>query len=375
MTLRIKNSFISNVALASATAAAIWASNASALELPDINLPELNGNYYGGVGYGSSSIEPRVNASGYTVTDSADSGIQLFLGRDITKRLSVEGYYSNMGTAELDNGTVSGGIDYSTFGASGLLYLIGAGGADALAARRGFNVYGRLGFGKLNNEGSGIPFNRVNDWHYSAGLGAEYSMANGFGIRAEFNNFDSDARMVTLNIVKRFSYRGSNAIPLLSNSDLAPDGTEKLTVRTDRDGDGVRNTDDLCADTAEGTPVDASGCAFTGVLEGVTFATGASKLTDESIAILDKVVAGLKKNPEIEVSVEAHTDSSGSAKANMALSRKRAGSVANYLVNVGRIDISRLTAIGFGESRPRQSNKTEAGREANRRVEIKTQEQ
>ncbi len=388
MTLRIRKSFSSNLALACTVAitATCWAPDASALDF------DVNGNYYGGVGFGSSGIEPVVNESGYSVTDSSDSGIQLFLGRDISRRMSVEGYFSDMGAAELSNDVNNGRINYSTIGASGLLYLIGAGGADALASRRGFNIYARVGFGRLSNEGSGIPFNRVNDWHVSSGLGAEYNLKNGFGVRAEFHNFDSDARVVTLNLVKRFSFRGSKEIPLMEALDEKPEPTftiadgsadselvdaedkpaEQPTVaRKDSDDDGVDDKDDLCNSTAAGVRVDVSGCAFTGVLEGVNFTTASADLTQDGTRALDKVIIELKKNAEVKISVQAHTDNRGAAAGNMDLSRKRAETVVRYLVDVGGIDLGRMAAIGYGESRPRQSNRTAQGRTANRRVEIK----
>ena len=80
----------------------------------------------------------------------------------------------------------------------------------------------------------------------------------------------------------------------------------------------------------------------------------------------------MKKNPKVNVSIQAHTDNRGSAGRNMSLSHKRAESVVRYLSESGDLDLDRMSAIGFGESRPQQSNHTAKGRLANRRVEIKT---
>lgn len=360
MTLRIRQSFTSKIVLAGAmgVTAFCWAPSAFALELPD--LPALNGKldgrYYGGVGYGASEIEPRVNASGYSVTDSSDGGAQLFLGRDIKPRISLEGYYSNMGAAGLSNGLSDGTIEYSTFGASGLLYLIGTSGAEGLYERRGLNFYARIGFGKLINDGSGLPFNRVNDWHYSSGLGAEYNMRNGFGLRAEFHNYDSDARVVTLNVVKRFTV--GNAKPLLKLSD-------KMKIEVNREKLAEKES------RMVGKAPEASETTMkSGVVEGVNFSSGSANLTEQGSDELDKVITELNKNEDIDITVEAHTDNQGAAAGNMALSRKRAATVVRYLVD-GGIDLERMSAIGYGESRPRKSNKTVAGRRANRRVEIR----
>jgi outer membrane protein OmpA-like peptidoglycan-associated protein len=68
--------------------------------------------------------------------------------------------------------------------------------------------------------------------------------------------------------------------------------------------------------------------------------------------------------------VLGHTDSTGSDAYNQALSERRAESVANFLANSG-VQRARLATKGYGESQPIASNSTEAGRAANRRVEIK----
>ena len=68
--------------------------------------------------------------------------------------------------------------------------------------------------------------------------------------------------------------------------------------------------------------------------------------------------------------MQSHTDNRGKAASNMELSRQRAVTVVRYLSDVGGISLSRMEAVGYGESRPLQSNRTEQGRAANRRVEI-----
>jgi len=105
-------------------------------------------------------------------------------------------------------------------------------------------------------------------------------------------------------------------------------------------------------------------------LEGVHFRTNSAELTPESLAVLDRAVAALKRRADIRVEVAAHTDSRGSAAYNMALSRRRAKSVRDYLVAHG-IAPSRLTSRGYGETRPVADNATASGRAMNRRVELR----
>jgi OOP family OmpA-OmpF porin len=70
------------------------------------------------------------------------------------------------------------------------------------------------------------------------------------------------------------------------------------------------------------------------------------------------------------VVVSGHTDSVGGNQVNQALSQKRAETVASFLEKVGGFDKTRLTAIGYGESRPVATNETAAGRATNRRIEV-----
>jgi len=84
---------------------------------------------------------------------------------------------------------------------------------------------------------------------------------------------------------------------------------------------------------------------------------------------LDQIAATLNKYPESKVVVKGYTDSRGSEDHNLQLSERRAESVRNYLV-AKQVDLSRITAIGFGESLPVASNDTQEGRRQNRRVEI-----
>lgn len=82
-----------------------------------------------------------------------------------------------------------------------------------------------------------------------------------------------------------------------------------------------------------------------------------------------KVAEVLQKAPGMHAVLEGHTDSTGSEQYNQKLSQRRAESVRQYLIEKFNIDGSRIKAVGYGESRPVADNKTEEGKQANRRVE------
>ena len=102
----------------------------------------------------------------------------------------------------------------------------------------------------------------------------------------------------------------------------------------------------------------------------ITFATDQSDLNPGFFGVLDSVSIVLNKYPQTLLDIDGHTDNTGSPEYNQALSERRAVSVAQYLNSRG-VDQRRLLIVGFGEQRPVASNASDAGRAANRRVEIR----
>ena len=93
-------------------------------------------------------------------------------------------------------------------------------------------------------------------------------------------------------------------------------------------------------------------------------------LQSESRQVLEKQAAWLKENGAVKVVIEGHADERGTREYNLALGERRANSVKDYLIQSG-VYPSNLTAIGYGFSRPKYTNRTSDGRQLNRRVEIK----
>lgn len=102
----------------------------------------------------------------------------------------------------------------------------------------------------------------------------------------------------------------------------------------------------------------------------VTFATDSSNIDPMFRSTLDKVASTLTQYEKTYIDVMGHTDSTGTDAYNQALSERRANSVAGYLESRG-VQSARIATKGYGESQPKESNATEEGRAANRRVEIR----
>ncbi len=105
-------------------------------------------------------------------------------------------------------------------------------------------------------------------------------------------------------------------------------------------------------------------------LRSVLFKQSLPELRPESSDELDMVVEFLKTNPTVEIELAGHTDNSGNSKLNLKLSRDRVARVKNYLTEKG-IAAKRIKGIGYGGSKPITSNKTEEGKQLNRRVEFR----
>jgi len=101
----------------------------------------------------------------------------------------------------------------------------------------------------------------------------------------------------------------------------------------------------------------------------INFDTNKATIKPESQPIVDQVIQMLKDDPSLKISIEGHTDNTGTAQGNKTLSELRAKAVLDALVK-GGIEQARLVAIGWGQDKPIADNGTEEGRAKNRRVEL-----
>ncbi len=184
--------------------------------------------------------------------------------------------------------------------------------------------------------------------------------------------------------------------------DLEPNTPEGSVVNTkgqrivDMDGDGIVDTEDYCP-TVKGT-LEFKGCptGFTAIEEkkeesseevsnlpaeiatkfknltgDVLFALNSDKVKPAYAKTLVKLAKQLNDNKSIKVTINGHADNVGEEGINNTISENRAINVKNILTSNG-VDASRISTKGFGDKKPKESNDTEKGRNANRRAEIIT---
>jgi len=137
----------------------------------------------------------------------------------------------------------------------------------------------------------------------------------------------------------------------------------------DTDGDGINDEEDRCPDVPG--VIENKGCPKIDFqASDVTFQSGKAILLAGGKKELDVLAELLKKNPTVRVSLEGHTDNTGTDKINDPLSANRAAAAEAYLISKG-IEADRMDTAGFGSKVPVADNKTAAGKKLNRRVEVK----
>ena len=181
-----------------------------------------------------------------------------------------------------------------------------------------------------------------------------------------------------------------NGCPIDSDGDGVPDyldmcpntpeaargHVDEKGCELDSDGDGVPDYKDMCPDVPG--LIDNKGCPaenkeivniFKKAMQGIQFETGKAKIKPSSYGILDQVAKVFIDNPNYSAEVQGHTDNVGKPAANLKLSDDRAKAVREYLIKKG-VEAERLTAKGYGDTMPIESNATAKGRSMNRRVEF-----
>ena len=320
-------------------------------------------------------------------------GYGVAIGKPITKWFNLEGYYFRFDDVGIEEAAALGDpeVTLEGYGLTGLFFPV----PDA------FRMFFLAGYavGDYDVSGSNVQaLNAVDEDadHIDVGLGYMHELNDyGLALRGEYryritdadnprnipgadleDNYDNHVVSLYLQIPL-----GAKPVapPPPPAPEPAPEPEPAPVAPVDTDGDGVPDNADQCPGTPAGTQVDAQGCpvkkAEPIILKGVNFEFNSAKLTSEATNRLDNVVNALSASEQIEVRIEGHTDSIGGASYNLKLSKERAASVRQYLIDRG-IAADRLTSEGYGESQPIAANNkpngadNPSGRAKNRRVEL-----
>jgi OmpA-OmpF porin, OOP family len=242
---------------------------------------------------------------------------------------------------------------------------------------------------------SSRPSKPVNDPSWDVGAGVKYFFNNNFFVRGEgrlYKVSDAGLRDYALNLALGYAFGGTAAAPAASKGPVDTDGdgvfddadacantpagtkVDSRGCELDTDRDGVVDSKDKCPETPTSLAVDAAGCP---ILEAqqmrqellINFDTNRAEVKAEYDDEIEDFAEFLRQYTNTNAVIEGHTDSDGSDAYNQALSERRATAVMNELVNDHNIPASRLSSVGYGESRPVAPNTSAAGKDSNRRIE------
>lgn len=336
----------------------------STLTLLGLALPAVaqdQTGWYLGLGGGAAratiaedEIRADLTAAGFTTTefdeDDGSFGYKLYGGYQLNKNFALEGGYFNLGEFDytattVPDGSLSGQLDFSgwNFDLVGFLPLSKR---SSLLARVGLHQSeATVDYSSTGAVSVGAPHYSSDGLDYKVGVGYQYQVNNAIALRLELERYrmddavgnSSDIDLLSLNAIYRFGGRAeSTATP-------APARPAPVAAAAEK-------TEQYCSALA------------------IQFEIGnenIERVNREHILVL---ATFLKKYPATTATIEGHTDSVGSEADNLRLSQQRAQSVVDYLVREHNVNAQRLTAVGYGETRPLTDDRSSAGQQANRRI-------
>lgn len=330
---------------------AILTTAPSAAEQPGTSpsVKNIRDPYYIGLGLGLSFLKPEANSVAIKLSQDSDFSYRVFAGYQFDDHWAAELFWADMGQAEFSSGSdVVGIVEYQSFGVGGLYQY---------PLSENWGVFATAGVGRLRNSFQLADAERVEDSFIYGGAGVMWNMATTWDLRAEYDYYDTDAQMLSFNIVKRFGSATPRRIATLENTVQQQQVALAAVQAAPQSASMAVKKQETCEN-------------YSVELEGVVFAKSSVDLSARTKQILDEVSQKLLTLPNgITFEVRAHTDNEGTELYNYALSLARARNVRDYIAAQG-IALSRIEAQGYGEWRPVESNDTEAGRDANRRAEL-----
>ena len=265
---------------------------------------------------------------------------------------------------------------------------------------RGWQPYFGFGFGSLELDSTGF-LNDQDDDTFDIGLGVKRFINDNWMVRGDYKMIRGDEShgwddAVTVGVAYAFGQRSSR--PAVAARTPAPTGirdsdqdgvpderdacantptgaqVDRRGCELDSDRDGVVDSRDDCPDTSVNLSVDGNGCPILDIMQRriellVNFDYDRSEVKAEYDEEIEDFADFMKEYANTSAVIEGHTDTRGSDAYNQPLSERRANAVREELVNEYGIEEDRVSAVGYGESRPVDNSNTEAGHARNRRIE------
>jgi len=330
---------------------------------------ELTPWYVGG-GLGVNNYEPNCDMKTMKVCGEDDPyAWDVFGGYLFNDYFGIELGYRDLGRAEW--------IDYAhkmnDVGAKGM--SLGVVGFWPIANRWSLSAEaGAMNYLLSNNKEFGSEYYSDSGVAPYIGMGIGFNITENLKLQAKYRRYENldEDKWNTLEMESNYwglelSYRFGKPAPAV----IAPAAVAVI----DSDNDGVIDSLDKCPDTPSTHKVDANGCSiYKAITEqrdlgSILFDNDSSVVKSESIARIEKLANYMNKNPQSKVLISGHASDVGQADYNMQLSDKRANAVAKILINKFGISEDRVSAKGFGITKPVIQGHSSEANKANRRIE------
>lgn len=298
---------------------------------------EIQDPYYIGFGTGASFLRPKTDSTSLALSYNDDIAYKYFAGYQYDAHWFAELFWANLGDSKIRSRTTSSIVGLTEYMAYGV------GGLYRFPVNASWNAFATAGVGMLNNNFQYTDLESTDNHFFYAGLGVLWNLADTLDLRAEYDFYNSNAQMLSINIVKRFGFSSQN------NHSTKPVNKPEAVATVIK----KKNCEDFHMD-----------------FKGVTFLQGSSELSKQYQLTLDNLALQMSKLPaDIRFEIRAHTDDVGTELFNYQLSLTRAHVVRDYLSTKG-IALSRIDAFGYGEWRMEDDNSSRAGRAQKRRAEL-----
>jgi OOP family OmpA-OmpF porin len=304
-------------------------------------------------------------------SNSRDTGYKLFGGYQFNPNFALEGGYFDLGSFAFTASALPPGALNGNYRVQGL--NLDAVGILPLNEKWSAFARGGLNYAEVKDSYSGSASRSNRDTNYKYGLGLQYAFTPALDLRLEAERYrvqdgvgnKGNIDLLSLGLVYRFGgktpHHTKQAAWRESSAKAAP--VQPAALAATPVAPVVTKAPALVI-----VPVPIRTEQYCGILD-IQYEIDQDAIQDEEKEKLAALGAFLQKYPESTGLIEGHSDDVGTAEYNQALSRRRADNVVSYLVENCHIAPERLSAVGYGETRPLVANDSELGKRMNRRID------
>lgn len=293
--------------------------------------------WYGGLGFGSSTLKPSTGSTSYTLDGKGGTGLNLLFGRRLNEDMSVEGVWTDLGSADIGHADESkhGSIDYSFIGVNLKYDFIPK--PEKLPKLK---LFIKAGLGSISRD-TKLSLDESGSLSGYSGLGAEWQLPNNFSVRGGFNYYAKDARSFDVAVTKYFGIsKGGFSLAKLKMPSFFKSSKEKRIIT--ENGVEIINTKPVPGAVRRM----AKKLKPTSMLVFLRFSPNSAELTKASRKLLDKSIDRMNEGDSLGVLLVG--GSSGAYNRDMAKLRGKAA--GGYLAKNG-FPKKQLRGVRYSELR------------------------